>query len=124
MTAEQIDRYRLILEGQLAQLAGTSETHGRLLDESHVTNDFVGADRAAELETFEVDASVAASEHRLAAKIRHALSRISGGTYGLCEGCGDTIPAARLEAKPSVSLCLACQEAHESESESGSGSGR
>src|SRR5690606_12119992 len=101
------------LEEQLARLTESTGNHEDLLDESHTTKDFVGADRAAELESFEVDASIAASEHRLAAKIQHALDRIDKGTYGLCETCGETIPPARLEAKPSVSLCLACQEAHE-----------
>ena len=42
-----------------------------------------------------------------------ALERIDRGIYGLCESCGSAIPEARLEAKPSVSLCLSCQEAHE-----------
>ena len=115
MTADQLDHYRLILEEQLAQLTEATGTHESILDESHTTKDFVGADRAAELETLEVDASITASEHRLAAKIRHALERIGKGIYGLCESCGTGIPTARLDAKPSVSLCLACQEAHEME---------
>jgi len=34
--------------------------------------------------------------------------------YGECAGCGGTIPIARLRAKPSVSLCVACQEKKES----------
>jgi DnaK suppressor protein len=113
MNPEKLDHYRLNLEEQLAQLTAATDDHESRLDESHTTTDFVGADRAAELESFEVDTSITASEHRLAAKIHHALERISKGTYGLCEACGTDIPTTRLDAKPSVSLCLACQEAHE-----------
>jgi len=115
MKPEQLAHYRLVLEEQLANLTEVTGAHESTLEESHTTNDFVGADRASELETMEVDASITASEHRLAAKIHYALGRIGKGTYGLCEACGEAIPTDRLDAKPSVSLCLACQEAHESE---------
>jgi len=113
MTAEQLAHFRTLLEAQLIQLEESSNTHEGDLDESHSSRDIAGADRAAELESFEVDTSIAASEHHLAAKIHHAISRIDGGGYGLCEACGNAIPVARLEAKPSVPLCLDCQEAHE-----------
>lgn len=38
-----------------------------------------------------------------------ALDRISGGTYGLCEDCGEPIDPARLKARPWASRCLKCQ---------------
>jgi DnaK suppressor protein len=113
MNAEDLDRYRRELEDQLARIESVAREHEEQLEGSRTTTDFTGPDRAADLETLEVDANVAASEIRLAAKIRHALDRIGRGDYGLCESCGTNIPKARLDAKPSVSLCLACQEAHE-----------
>ena len=115
MKSEQLAHYRLVLEEQLAHLTEATGAHESVIDESHTTKNFVGADRASELETLEVDASITASEHRLAAKIHYALGRISKGIYGFCETCGEAIPTARLDAKPSVSLCLKCQEAHELE---------
>ena len=42
-----------------------------------------------------------------------ALTRIEAGSYGRCEGCGKDIPAARLEALPAATTCLACGEAGE-----------
>ena len=113
MKPEDITSFRKALEEQLASLTKVSGDHQKLLDEAHETQDFVGGDRAAELETMEVDASVAESEFLLQKKIQHALERIDSGTYGVCAACGKEIPRARLEAKPSVSLCLTCQEAHE-----------
>ena len=112
MTTEQLNRYRSLLETQLTELSEASRTHEQNLD-SHTSNDFVGPDRAADLENLEVDASVSLSERKLALKISHALDRIKMGTYGNCESCGAGIPAARLDAKPSASLCLRCQGAHE-----------
>lgn len=113
MDATQLQHYRQLLEQELSDLRATSESHRQALESSHTTEDIAGGDRAAELEVMEVDTSVAESELNLAKKIQHALERISKGTYGLCEGCGQPIPQARLEAKPSVSLCIQCQEAHE-----------
>jgi DnaK suppressor protein len=37
-----------------------------------------------------------------------ALAKISDGTYGLCDVCGEQIPRARLRALPDRSLCVAC----------------
>lgn len=114
MNTEQLAHYRKQLENQLRSLGETTELHQQQLDESHTSRDFVGGDRAAELENMEVDSSVAESEINLAKKIEHALERIDAGTYGICEGCEGEIPEARLDAKPSVSLCISCQEKHES----------
>lgn len=116
MNAKTLATFRRRLEDQLAGLESSTREHEVSLDDNRTTEDFVGPDRAADLGSLEVDAAVAASEHRLALKVRHALERIELGTYGLCESCGEAIAPARLEAKPSVSLCLACQEKHESAS--------
>jgi DnaK suppressor protein len=37
-----------------------------------------------------------------------ALARLDGGTFGLCIRCGNTIPAARLEALPWAATCIEC----------------
>ena len=117
MTTEQLNRYRNLLETQFAELREASRSHEQNLDDSHTSNDFVGPDRASDLENLEVDASVSISERKLALKISHALDRNTKGTYGICETCGAVIPAARLEAKPRAALCLCCQEAHEAGSQ-------
>lgn len=65
----------------------------------------------------EVEDRVQEDERNLVEKIDFALRRIETGTYGLCTGCGASIPLARLEAKPSVSLCIACQEKKDAEAE-------
>jgi len=113
MNSETLARFRRSLEEQLAELESATRAHEDLLGESRTTDDFTGPDRASDLEALAVDAVVTESERRLAEKIRHALDRIDLGTYGLCESCGEAIAPARLEAKPSVSLCLRCQELHE-----------
>lgn len=35
-----------------------------------------------------------------------ALRRVTEGTYGVCEVCGEPIPPARLEARPTARTCV------------------
>lgn len=46
-------------------------------------------------------------------KLDEALERISGGSFGLCEDCGDDIEIKRLEARPTATLCVTCKETQE-----------
>ena len=43
--------------------------------------------------------------------IRNALARMDAGEFGACIECGNDIPERRLDADPSVPLCVACAEA-------------
>ena len=45
----------------------------------------------------------------LLAEVEHALHKFDGGTYGLCDNCGQPIDPARLEALPEANLCLSCK---------------
>ncbi|MFY1692437.1 TraR/DksA family transcriptional regulator [Plantactinospora sp. WMMB782] len=47
------------------------------------------------------------------AQFEHALSRLAEGTYGWCEGCGDSIPVERLEIFPSATTCVTCKQSRE-----------
>jgi RNA polymerase-binding transcription factor DksA len=54
--------------------------------------------------------------HRLADKSRQlaeALERVREGAYGICQGCGRRIPRRRLQAVPTATLCVPCQEGRE-----------
>ncbi len=46
------------------------------------------------------------SERKLIKEIDEALQRIEDGTYGICEGSGEPIPKARLEAIPWARYCV------------------
>ena len=102
-----------MLENQRDEVQKNLDAHEKILNAPSGTGDFVGADKAQELETRETDAALVASEENLLLKIGHALKGIDSGTYGTCVGCSQEIPPPRLKAKPSVSLCISCQEAHE-----------
>jgi len=54
-------------------------------------------------------------ERKLLAKIDLALERISEGTYGVCEECGDPISVDRLRARPVTTFCINCKAEQEAE---------
>ena len=43
-------------------------------------------------------------------RISEALEKINAGKYGVCEGCGGEIPAARLEIVPEARYCVQCKD--------------
>ncbi len=40
--------------------------------------------------------------------IEDAERRLDDGSYGRCEGCGEEIPGARLEVRPTAKTCVGC----------------
>ena len=54
-------------------------------------------------------AQIEATDARLS-EIDAALDRILLGTYGRCEVCGEDIPVARLEARPTARRCVRCAD--------------
>ena len=45
--------------------------------------------------------------------IKQALQRMQDGEWQYCARCGEQIPAARLQALPTTTFCVACAEALE-----------
>jgi DnaK suppressor protein len=58
-------------------------------------------------ERAQVLAMLAQSQLRLD-EIDRAIERCEQGSYGICESCGEAIPAERLTARPSARSCLRC----------------
>ena len=65
-------------------------------------------------ESFELEKRLALEKQVRAnlADVEHALDKLSKGTYGLCDICGQPIPAERLEAMPHANLCMSCKAKH------------
>ena len=57
----------------------------------------------------ERDLALSAQARAAIEDIDHALAKIEAGTYGLCEGCGQPIPRARLKALPQARMCVTCK---------------
>ncbi|HEX3812544.1 MAG TPA: TraR/DksA C4-type zinc finger protein [Mycobacteriales bacterium] len=79
-------------------------------------NDGAGDDQAdAGSKAFEreQELSLLHNKQDLITQAEHAVERIESGTYGRCEGCGEAIAKARLQAFPSATRCVSCKQRQE-----------
>jgi RNA polymerase-binding protein DksA len=86
----------------------SDETHVRIAEQARDAEDDSFSNLIVDLNLAEVDRD--ADELR---RIDGALARLSEGSYGLCEDCGQRIPEARLRAEPTALRCVKCQEVYE-----------
>ena len=52
--------------------------------------------------------AVLTAARRRVTDLTDALDRLATGGYGICESCGEPIPAERLAARPAARTCVAC----------------
>jgi DnaK suppressor protein len=104
------------LEHELAQLRADSDTAAAAIADLQRTGEDGPGDQVDVVSRmFDWDRENAAlndRRHRIH-QIEHALERLAAGTYGWCERCGGRIPAVRLQAFPSATLCVACKAQQE-----------
>ena len=105
------DALRRALAGDLSSLRELrQQTSGDMLD--------AAMDTAQD----EISSQLAEVESRELTHIEIALERMRDGNYGLCEGCNEGIPMARLQALPYATMCIQCQrEAEKAGNSLGSG---
>ena len=101
MDEQTTDTFRAALEEERAQL---SDQLRSLLGEDFDANFADRAEVAAEQGEQQALAGVLRDQ---LAHVERALARLDDGTYGQCEICGEAIAAARLEALPSTTVCIA-----------------
>ncbi len=98
--AAALEDKRTELESELAQLSAPAGDSG--------TIDF--GKRVGEGTSMAVDRlSLVASHGQLRvmlADVQRAQAKITEGTYGRCDICGEEIPPERLEARPWAVLCM------------------
>lgn len=106
MDKERTERFRKLLIDQREQVTA-SLTRRESGDPDQLRDP---EELATRIGMDEVGDRLVRDDLNLLAKIDLALKRLEEGTYDECASCGGPIPEERLLAKPSVSLCVACQE--------------
>jgi DnaK suppressor protein len=101
------------LEADIAELNANhrdsqSEASGENAYRDHM------ADQGSATFERELDMTFEENERDTLEMVRAAIARVEAGTYGTCSRCGEDIPAARLNAMPTATLCITCKEAEES----------
>jgi RNA polymerase-binding transcription factor DksA len=62
---------------------------------------------------WELDQAILAELRSRVKGLERQLSRISEGTYGICENCGEPIDPGRLAVLPDTDVCVACARSGE-----------
>ena len=112
MDAMDRERARLVAEREqtVLRLAALTEDYDAMVAASRDTNaddehDPEGATIA--FERSQLGSLVRQARDRLD-EIDAAVQRLSAGSYGTCESCGEPIGAGRLDARPLARTCIPC----------------
>ena len=107
MSKTEKKAYKAILEAKEAELAGRLGNRDGIEIEK-------AADPLDEVQSAGERELAIRNLHRnsnLLRKVRSALTRIAGGTFGVCLHCEEEINVKRLAAVPWTAYCIQCQEA-------------
>ena len=97
-----------------AELMSKLVDHSRYLEMSETRLSGHLAEEAQDQEQRESFAAVRGILTVQLRQIERALERARQGGYGICEDCAAPIAPRRLRVLPDVTLCVECQQRHES----------
>jgi len=86
------------------RLSGVREARGDWIDEEHDPEGF-----ALTFEWQQAEGARATITDELR-ELEAAEARLAAGAFGMCDVCGQPIPAAQLELRPARTTCVACAD--------------
>ncbi len=112
MDDQTLQKIRTELEEERASVERQLREHGAEIDGGGIEVGFDGGFADSGHRTAERAEVLALVDGLLSHRneVVGALARIEAGTFGTCERCGNPIPAERLEAIPTATLCVACKQ--------------
>ena len=112
MNDRQLQHFtKVLLAWRHDLLKGVDKTVDRLKEDAENYADL--ADRATQEEEFNMELRTRDRERKLLKKIENARQRINDGDFGYCAVCGVGIGLARLEVRPTATLCIDCKTVEE-----------
>jgi DnaK suppressor protein len=117
LTSAEIEKFREMLVAKRNEILGNvtvmeDETFKK--ERSELSSmPFHMADAGSDNFEQEFSLDLMDSEKKLLVEINDALRRIEEGVFGICEGRGEPIPKARLNAIPWARYCVTCAELKE-----------
>ena len=102
-----VRRYRKVLLGKKSELL--SALRGKL-DTLAAGGSAAIEDLAPEMHDQFISLQINQLDSLQLKLVEAALGRMDSKTYGVCEDCGEAIPAKRLDAIPWAVRCIGCQE--------------
>jgi RNA polymerase-binding protein DksA len=115
LNAKDLESYKDLLIQLRREMSG--DIHSLEADAFSTDGDRLSVDNPADIgsESFaqEFSLELLQRDEATLVEIDEALERMKLGTFGLCEGCEEPIPKARLSAMPHTRFCVDCQRKSE-----------
>lgn len=110
MQQSELNYFKEILAGRKEQIVKNIADVNSELEQlnSQELND--EGDHASANNSSMVESAIVKQQEKELREIDIALSKISGGNYGVCEMCEDPIGFQRLKVKPHATYCIVCRE--------------
>ena len=111
LNARDLESYRQLLTQLRREVSG--DINDLEADAFSTDGDRLSVDNPADIcsESFaqEFSLELLQRDEATLGEIQEALERVNNGSFGLCEGCQEAIPKARLNAVPYARNCVDCQ---------------
>ncbi|WP_457256742.1 TraR/DksA family transcriptional regulator [Pedococcus sp. P5_B7] len=104
--ADRLRRERDEVQSRLASMTTDLEALFAASADSNADDEHDPEGQTIAYERSQLSSLIQAAREHLSG-IEAAMVRLHDGSYGLCEVCGEPIPAARLEARPTARTCIA-----------------
>ncbi|SDS42654.1 TraR/DksA family transcriptional regulator [Actinoplanes derwentensis] len=104
---DELERLRARAAAEAATLARDLEGLFAASRDSNADDEHDPEGATIGFERAQLTALLTATRDRIT-EVDEALQRVEAGTYGICEGCGQAIPAQRLAARPFARRCMTC----------------
>ncbi len=104
-----LEEERISYLAQAADLKAEADQLAQEMEPGDIQFDDESGEGATAAVDRERDLALSAQARVEVDEIDHALAKLDGGSYGICEGCGQPVPRARLKALPHARLCVACK---------------
>lgn len=104
-----LEEERVSYVAQAANLKAEADQLAQEMEPGDIQFDEESGEGATAAVDRERDLALSAQARVEVDEIDHALAKVANGSYGICEGCGQPIPRARLKALPHARLCIACK---------------
>jgi DnaK suppressor protein len=107
MDGQTLEQIRNLLLARYTRFGNSGVSDRESVDEANSSAEII--DIAQALEQLGRDTSLKEVERRELLAVEKALSKMATGSFGICEDCGEEIPAKRLMVLPAARLCANCQ---------------
>ena len=113
MRKRDLDKFRKLLNDERSRIIHNANDTKEHISNPNLDDLLDEVDIASSEVNQTVSLRLRDREGMLLSKIDQALGRISDGSYGQCEECGEEIGVKRLEARPVATRCIRCKEEQE-----------